>query len=292
MLIDIVNTIINAPILPFLDIIKRLLMQPANVQAFTSLWAVIIYVLSAFYGLFMLGAGINLMVSGYNAEKRYRAKEWLQNTILMMFFVQASYLIYSLIAELAAGMTAGIVSIIDPNFFLLTLDNPVNIGLEIVLGIFYILTLLITIVALSVNYLLSSIGIVLFPFGLFFYFIPPLKGIGRFIINKLFFVLFLPFFASLILLGASQLLNAGGVYASIKIILMISAFALVDLLMIILAVIAVARSVTAVKRSDFGRSVVYMKTHFQPAAEQPKYEPRLYYGRERIRSEDGSYWRR
>jgi hypothetical protein len=266
-----VLSIINAPILPFLEVIKKLLMQPANVQVFGALWAVIIYIISIFYGLFILFAGFNLIISGYNAEKRERAKEWLQNTILMILFVQASFLIYSLIAELAAGITSGVVSLIDPNFFLFTLDNLVNVFLEIALGIFYVIILFVTVVMFAINYLLASIGVLFFPFGIFFYFIPPLRDIGRFVISKLMFVLFLPFFASLLLLGAAELAKIGG-FSMVKIVLTIGAFALVNALMILLALLAVFRAVMGVMRTDVARGMMLLKGHFMVGSQQPKIE--------------------
>ncbi len=269
---EFILSIINAPILPFLNIIKNLLTQPANVQAFASLWAVLIYVISIFYGLFILFAGFNLIISGYNAEKRERAKEWLQNTLLMIIFVQASFLIYKLAAELASGISSGVVQMIDPNFFLFTLDSLANIFLEISLGIFYIIILFITVIAFAVNYLLASIGVLFFPFGLFFYFIPPLRDIGRFIISKLMFILFLPFFASLILLGAAELVKVGN-FDMIKIVLMIGAFALVNVLMILLAILAILRAVTGVMRTDAAKGMMFLKGHFLISNPQ-KNEPR------------------
>ncbi len=258
---EFILSVINAPILPFLNILKQLLAQPSNVLAFGALWSVIIYVISTFYGLFILFAGFNFIISGYDSVKRHRAKEWLQNVILMIFFVQASFLIYSLVAELASGITSGVVDLINPDFFLFTLDNLVNVFLEIALGIFYLFILFVTVIIFAINYLLASIGVVFFPFGLFFYFIPPLRDIGRFIISKLMFILFLPFFASLILLGASQLILVGS-FDMIKIVIMIAAFALVDVLMVLLAVLALLRAVTGVMRSDAARGILLLKGHF------------------------------
>src|SRR3989338_680479 len=267
-----IQSIVNAPLIPFLDIIRRLLTQPANVSAFGSLWAVIIYVLSTFYGLFIMAAGFNFIISGYNAEKRERAKEWLQNVILMIFFVQASFLLYSLVAEMAAGITSGIINMIDTNFFLITIDNTVNVGLEIVLGAFYLLTLLVTIIALSVNYFLASIGFVFISFCGFFFFFSPLRAIGKVIISKLAFVLFIPFFASLVLLGVSQLLTLS-FFEYMKIIFMISAFMTINLLMIVLAILAVFRSVMGVLRSDVGRSAMFLKGHLLAGVAAQKPDP-------------------
>jgi len=282
---DLILSIINAPLIPLLGILKRLLTQPPNIQAFSALWAVIIYILSIFYGLFIMAAGVNFIISGYNAEKRERAKEWLQNVLLMIFFVQASFFLYSVISELASGLTTGVVNMIDPNFFLLTLDNVVNVGLEIVLGLFYLSILFITIMAFSISYLFASIGIVFFPFGLFFYFITPLRDIGRFILSTLIFILFIPFFASLILLGTAELLKQGG-FESIKIILMIGGLTLVDIIMILLGLMAIVRSVTAVLRTDTARGLMFLKGNFlagsamqKPDQQRPQMSEREYWGR-------------
>jgi hypothetical protein len=262
---DFILSIINAPLKPFLDAIKLLLTQPANIQAFAALWGVMVYVISAFYGIFILLAGLNFIISGYNAERRERAKEWLQNTLLMIFFVQASFYVYLLTAELASTLTAGVVNMISPQFFLLTLDNPVNLGLEIVLGLGYLLVLLITVIVFSINYFFASIGVLFFPFGLFFYFIPPLRDIGRFIISKLAFVLFFPFFAGLILLGTSRLIGVGA-FSNIKIVLMIAAFLMVDVLLVLLAVLALVRAVMGLLRSDLARAFLFVKGHAFAAA--------------------------
>mgnify|MGYP001595779206 FL=1 len=72
---EFILTIINAPLQPFLPLTKNLLSAPVNIEVFISLWAIIIYILSIFYGLFLIFAGFNFMISGYSAEKRERAKE-------------------------------------------------------------------------------------------------------------------------------------------------------------------------------------------------------------------------
>lgn len=282
-IIEFVQSAINAPLVPFLQTIKMLLTQPANIYPFTALWALIIYLISIFYGLFIMAAGLNFIISAYSPERRYRAKEWLQNVILMIISVQASFLIYSLISQLASGLAGAIVGLIDPNFFYITLDNSSNVGFNIALGAVYFLTLLVTIVTFSVNYFLISIGIVFFPFGVFFYFIPPLRDIGKFIISKLVFVLFLPFFASILLLGVSQLMNVSGL-SEIKILFMISAFAGANGMMLILAILAILRSVMGVMRSDIARGLLFFKGHLAAGLAPAKQEQsapneREYYGR-------------
>ncbi|MBI4146126.1 hypothetical protein HY489_02195 [Candidatus Woesearchaeota archaeon] len=281
-IIDFLKSMVNAPLVPFLQTIKMLLSQPANIYPFTSLWAVIVYMLSIFYGLFIMAAGLNFIISSVSAEQRYRAKEWLQNVILMIICVQGSFLLYELASQLAAGLASAIVGLIPPDFFYITLDSAVSVGLAIALGAVYFLSLLITIVAFSVNYFLASVGVVFFPIGVFLYFVPPLRDVGKFIISKLMFILFIPFFSAIVLLGVSQLMNITGL-SDVKVLFMISAFVAVDLMMVILAILAVFRSVMGVMRSDVARGLLLVKGHLMPSAkrEQQQDSPREYWSRTR-----------
>lgn len=251
-------SIVNAPLIPLLSAIKMLITLPADTGLFFPLWQAIVYVVSTMYGLFIMGAGFNFIISGYNVERREWAKEWLQNTVLMIFCVQASFLIYSAMAEISAGMTAGIVNLIDPTFFLITLDDPASLGLQITLGFAYLIVLFITVIIFSIIYLLASIGVLFAPFGSFFYFIPPLRDIGRFILSMSLFVLFLPFFGSLIILGSSVLLKTTGL-SGIKLILVMGAFVLVNILTILASILAVVRAVMGVLNSGIGRSIMFLK---------------------------------
>lgn len=103
------------------------------------------------------------MISGYDSAKREKAKYWLRNVVLMIIFVQASFLIYSLILELSSLMTAGVINIIDQKFFLMTLDSGLNFGLQLSLLIPYILVLVTTIILLGLRYLFAVVGVVFFP---------------------------------------------------------------------------------------------------------------------------------
>ncbi len=246
-------TIINAPLQPFLTLTKNLLSEPVNIDSFISLWAIIVYIISLFYGLFIIFAGFNFIISGYSAEQRERAKLWLKNVILMVFFVQASFYLYSALIEVSSGLTVGVLGLIDPNFFLLTVDNLTNIGLQIVLAIPYLLTLLLTIILLSLRYLLVALGVMLFPMALFLYFIPPLKSYGKLILNILLIIMFIPFFHSLMLLTAAKLIEIP-VYANFKILLMISTFILINSSMIFLILFAIVKAAFAALHSDIGKA--------------------------------------
>ena len=240
-------SIINAPLQPFLTLSKSMLTEPVNTTLFFSIWAIIIYIISLFYGLFILWAGFNFIISGYDADKRERAKSWLKNVILMVFFVQASYYIYGLLLELVASMSAGVINMIDPDFFLLTMDNIVNLGLSIALSAVYMLVLLVYVIIMGVRYLLISAGVIFFPIGIFLYFIDPLKNYGKYIINLLIVLMLVPFIHAIILLAASKIIELP-LFAALKILVMIIAF--------LLCIITLFVASDFVKSNSSGPSVI------------------------------------
>ncbi len=257
---DFILTIINAPLTPLIKMAQSLLTEQVNVELFHGLWGTMVYVISMFYGLYFIIAGFNLMISGYDAEKREKAKSWLKNTVLMVFFVQASYLLYSLVLELASGLSSGAMSLIDANFFLLTTDNLASIGLEIMLFLAYALVLLLTSLLLVLRYICVGVGVMFVPIGIFFYFTPMLEEYGKLILNALSVIIFLPFVQVLILLASSKLISMP-IFANMKILVMISSFLFIDCVMILLFLFVIAKAAMSALRSDVGKtaSMVYGK---------------------------------
>ncbi len=195
------------------------------------------------------------MVSGYDAAKREKAKEWLLNIVLMILFVQASYLIYELMIEFGSLLTAGVINLINPDFFLMTADNITDFGLQIVLLIPYVAVLLVTSIFLALRYLLVSMGILFFPIAIFLYFIPPVKAYGKLILNMLIVAILLPFFNALILLGASMLMDIP-LFSNFKIVLVTVAYIAIELFLILLMLFAALKAVFSVVNSDTGRNVM------------------------------------
>ncbi len=234
-------SVLNAPLTPLLDFIKNLLTEPVNIGALASLWAIILYVFSIFYGLLLLYAGINFMFSGHNEIKRAKSKEWFQNIVLMILFTQMSFFLYSMILDVSSLLTAGMMNLVVPDFFLLTADNIINIGLQFFFALFYVLTLLLTMLILIIRYLTVAIGVVFFPIGIFLYFIPPVQDYGKLILNYLGICIFIGFFDSIIFLVASQLIQLP-VFENMKIMVMVGAFSMANFLMLYLLFFSIIKS--------------------------------------------------
>lgn len=238
---EFIINLINAPIAPLLEFTKNLLTEPVSISTFSSIWAIVMYILSMFYGLLMLYSGFNFMISGYDAVKRAKAKDWFRNIFLMIVLIQASYFLYSIVIDLNSLLTSAVVNMTDEKFFLLTADNIVNIGLQFFFAIFYVLTLLITVLLLVLRYIIVAIGVIFVPFAIFFYFIPILNSYGRLIFNFLGISIFITFFDSLIFLACSRLIDIP-LFANFKILVMISAFGMANILMFYLMFFSAIKS--------------------------------------------------
>jgi len=234
-------SVLNAPLKPLLGFIKSLLTEPVNIEVLAPIWAIILYVLSIFYGLLLLYAGMNFMFSGHNEIKRAKSKEWFQNVFLMILFTQMSFFLYGMILDVSSLLTAGMMNLVNEEFFLLTADNIINIGLQFFFALFYVLTLLLTMLILMIRYLTIAIGVVLFPIGIFLYFIPPVQDYGKLILNYLGVCIFIGFFDSVIFLVASQLIQIQ-IFENMKIMVMIGTFSMANLLMLYLLFFSIIKS--------------------------------------------------
>ncbi|MEI7719448.1 MAG: hypothetical protein WCI72_06260 [archaeon] len=250
---EFILNIINAPIKPLLDLTKSLLVEPIRIDTIAPVWAIIIYILSLFYGLLILYSGFNFMISGYDAVKRAKAKQWFQNIFVMIVLVQCSYFLYYLCVDVSSLMTAGVINLVDENFFLLTADNITNIGLQFFFGIFYLFAILISVLLLTLRYLFVLAGLVFFPIGIFLYFIPATQEYGKVIFNSLGVYLLVPFFDGLIFLICSRMLEIPA-FENFKILVMISAFSIVNFLMFYLIIFSLIKS--AIKASSENIKVI------------------------------------
>lgn len=245
MFFDFLFNLVNAPIQPFLQLVLNLLSTEVNFSIFFSLWAIIVYLLSMFYALLLVGVGFSFLISGYDSQKREQAKEWLRNIVIMIVLVQASFFLYQLVIDLASTMTSATLSIVSPNFFTLSVNSTVGLGLALTLLLAYILTLILTALVLTLRYAIVAIGVVFLPIGIFFSFIPSLKGFGSLILNILGISIFITFFDAVLLIGFSSLMNVGA-FDNLQILILISAFLLIDILMVVLLFFAITKAAFSV----------------------------------------------
>ena len=231
---EFVLNLLNAPLAPLLDIFTSLLQAQPSIDLFHGIWAIVVYCLSMFYGLLLIYAGMQFLFSGHNVVRREMAKEWLKNVIIMMVLIQSSFYLYQLVIELGSAMSSSVLSLVDPQFFMITADNLINIGLEFLFVFLYVIVLSIGMLFLVMRYIVVALGVLFVPIGIFCYFIPPLRSYGKLILNMLGLFIFINFLATIIILACSMLIEIP-LFENFKILVMINCFGIINLLFILLA---------------------------------------------------------
>ncbi|MFH1972093.1 MAG: hypothetical protein ABIJ18_01305 [archaeon] len=225
--------LLNQPLQSYLNNIQLFLSTAPMIELFSTLWAIIIYIISMSYGLLFVYSGLKIMISGYSATKRAEAKSTLQNTLIMVIVIQSSYYLYSLIISVNNALTSSIYNLIDPSVFVLQIGNFLNVGDAFIGTLVYINVLLITQSLVVIRYMIVSFGVVLFPIGLFLYFLIPLRQYGKAILNFLLLSVFSSFFCALIILMGS-LIFSQNIFGATNFLGISATFLCVDLLLVYL----------------------------------------------------------
>ncbi len=218
------------------------------------MWVIVIYCLSMFYALLLLASGFNFMISGYDSAKRENAKSWLRNVVIMIVLVQASFFIYQLAIDLSASVTSATLTLVDHNFFLITLNSISDLGMALLFGLIYIMTLIVTSLVLVIRYAFVAIGVVLFPVAIFFYFMPPLRSYGSLLLNFLGSAIFITVIDAILLAGFSQLVNVS-IFGNMKVIVLIAAFLCISAFMLFILCFSIVKA---------GFSVYHEVKRFKP----------------------------
>ncbi len=198
---------ITSPIQFLSDLTFSLLNANVAVEGLKPVWQIIVYALSLIYGLFLVIAGFQFIISGHSPELRLRAKEWLKNTIYMIVVVNASFFIYLLCIELSSAFSTALLSLIDRSFFGVQIDSFSNIATSFLFSFLYLLILLLTLIILGLRYLIVAAGVLIFPLAIVLVTIPLTRQWGKGILNFIFVFVFLPIPFSIILLIASYFIN-------------------------------------------------------------------------------------
>jgi len=150
---------------PFLNLIKKFLTEPVSITAFVEIWAIIVYILSLFYGILLVWVGLKFIISGEHPEQRENAKSDLKSIIIMMILVQGSYYFYDLILSVSSALAKVIFTMIPDSFFRLSLESISSFGFDLIFGIIYILHLIIVLILLLLRYISVSSGVIFFAIG-------------------------------------------------------------------------------------------------------------------------------
>lgn len=230
-------SLLNMAISPLLDLTKKLFTEPVSIELFKPIWTIIVTIISFFYGILLVYAGIKLMMA-FSPEKRAIAKEQLTSASIMILLVQFSFFIYSILLDVSGSLSSYALQMVDERFFLLTADNIVNFSLQLLFAIVYALVLVLTVILFALRYILVSVGVIMFPIAIILNQFFLTKSIGRTVILCLIILMILPFLDAFVFVVVSQLLTIPS-FENVKILLAICTFLITDIFMLGLVKLAV-----------------------------------------------------
>ncbi len=238
--------LLNSASGPFLSLINKFMRDPINISVFSEAWAMVVYILSMFYGLLLVWIGLKFIISGENPEQRERAKNDLKNIIIMMVLVQGSYYLYDLILAISSALTGTVLDMVGTSFFQITAGNVSNFAFNLIFGFIYLIHLAVVLVILLLRYICVSAGVIFFAIGIFFYFFSPLNHYGKLILNGLGVLIFLPFAYSIIFLIGSKIVDLNS-FSNYKVLIMVGVMDLVIVLTFFLLLFVIVKAATKTK---------------------------------------------
>lgn len=226
---------------PLLNLSQALLTSNPDPSGLYGWWQSIILVISSCYLLLFLGIGFMFLFSSLNPEKRAAAKEWLKNAFMMIIMVSASYYLYALILQLGTAITQFLWTTSFHNFF----DPNMFNSMGSITLIVYAIAVFLASITIFIRHVFLLLGVVLFPIGLFLYFVPPLQNWGKMIFNLIGIALFTQFIDVILFVASNQVMQtlAGNIGASLVPAL---AFVLIFIVNVLLMIYAVLKSAFSV----------------------------------------------
>ncbi len=193
---------------PFLGLAESLMKANPDPDSLYTWWQYITALISSFYLFIFLFAGLMFLLSFSGAEKRAVAKEWLRNAFMIIIGVNVSFVLYRLVLETAEAATGYIFAEASRSI----LASAVLSGAGIMLLAVYAFGLLCLSITLFARYVFLLVGVMLFPVGIFLYFIPPLREWGKAVFNLLGAALFMQFIDAILFVASTKAASdfAGG----------------------------------------------------------------------------------
>ena len=125
--------------------------------------------------------------------------------------------------------------------FFLPVELSRSFGSNLLYTSLYVAALCVTVIFLLIRFFLVAIGMILFPIGIFLYFIQPLREYGKSIIYFFSTLIFVPFFLTIVFLVGDKLISST-VLGDFKPLVLIAMLVIVNLTMLYVTIGALLKA--------------------------------------------------
>ncbi|VVB65830.1 Uncharacterised protein [Candidatus Gugararchaeum adminiculabundum] len=191
----------------FLNATFSLILAVPDVHWFCSPYNAIMGIIESLYTLIIMGLGLFYVVRSTDVEGRITAKKWLKNIFLMVITLAFSFYIFEAIIQVNQSITSSLLNQASTNFFSVK-SSLSNLLFAIVILLLFTLVAVVTFFTLLFRYILLPFLLFLFPFAIFFYFLPIAENFGKFLLKLILLIVFMSSLDALLILGFFSLFNA------------------------------------------------------------------------------------
>lgn len=232
----------------FLENSLNFIVAGPNIDFFCSPYSQVMKVLESLYTIALMGVGAYYIASAADAEKRAKAKLWIQNLFFMIILLSFSFGIFKMILEINQYITASIYS--------QSFSNMLNIQVvfsslifALVFSFNFVAMAWSTFFTLLLRYIMIPFLLLLFPIAIFLYFLPFTKEWGSFMLKFILLIIFMTSIDAVVVSSLSYLLGAGdpnlsgGFLQAMALMLGFGLIGLVNLAIYVIAVLSVVLTV-------------------------------------------------
>jgi len=240
--LSVLSNLLLAFVTPLLEIARVLMTANINPFTFEAYWQIIVTIISLFYLLLFLIVGLKFLFGSYDPVQRKEAKEWFKKTVLLVIAVNASLLFYSLVLNISSAVALVLWSEEFETMFAIE-----SLGaLDFLWLLLFASTLFLALSTLVIRHMFLIMGAMVFPIGLFLYFIPPVKEYGSAILHLTVIVAFMNVMDIIILIGIQLFAAEFSFLPSITMLSLTMGFLLIFLANIALALIAIKKALNTI----------------------------------------------
>ena len=177
-----------------------LLLAIPDLNWFCAPYNAVMAILESLYVLLMMGLGLFYIVRSTDVEGRMVAKRWLQGIFLMVVALTFSFYLFKMLIDVNQAIASNMLNQATLDFFSVQASIPYFVFAIVVL-IFFVMSSTLAFFTLLMRYLMIPFLLLLFPFSLFFFFMPVTEGFGKFLLKLTCLIVFMTSIDALLILG-------------------------------------------------------------------------------------------
>jgi len=183
-----------------------LLLSVPDLNWFCGAYNQVMALIESLYTLLIMGLGLFYIIRSSDVEGRLTAKRWLKSLFLMIIALTFSFYIFKAMLDINQSIASTLLNQATTDFFSVHASlSDFVFAIVILLG--FVSAAVLTFATLLGRYLLIPFLLLLFPWAIFFYFVPVSEGFGRFLLKLIALILFMTSLDALIILGFYSLFN-------------------------------------------------------------------------------------